>query len=63
LRLLHGDCDLPVGAHARFIGDEMELIAQLFTDELAPKAARARGNNPEKLAREVFKIIKQDHEQ
>jgi hydroxymethylbilane synthase len=63
LRLLQGDCNLPVGAHARFVGGEIELQAQLFGDDQAPKMATQRGNNPEKLAREVFKVIEQDHEQ
>jgi hydroxymethylbilane synthase len=63
LRLLEGNCELPVGAHARFSGGEIELIAQLFGDEQAPKIAAARGDDPEKLAKEVFQMIEQDHEQ
>jgi hydroxymethylbilane synthase len=63
LWLLEGNCELPVGAHARFSGAEMELLAQLFGDEQAPKMAAARGDDPEKLAREVFKMIEQNHEQ
>jgi hydroxymethylbilane synthase len=62
LRLLQGDCELPVGAHARFVDGEMELMAQLFDDREEPKMARARGSNPEKLAAEVFREIDQDHE-
>jgi hydroxymethylbilane synthase len=61
LRLLQGDCDLPVGVHARFVGDEMELRAQFFGSEEAPKTASVRGNDPEKLAEDVFKRIEQDH--
>jgi hydroxymethylbilane synthase len=57
LRLLQGDCDLPVGAHARFMNGEMELRAQLFDDALAPKMASGRGNDPEKLAGEVFRKL------
>jgi hydroxymethylbilane synthase len=63
LRLLHGDCNLPVGAHARFSGCEMELRAQFFGDKQAPKMAAKRGNDPEILAREVFKMIEQNREQ
>jgi hydroxymethylbilane synthase len=58
LRLLQGDCDLPVGTHARAIGGELELRVQLFTDEEAPKMASARGRDPTKLAEEVFQEIR-----
>ena len=61
LRLLQGDCDLPVGVHARFMNGEMALRAQLFGDALAPKMASGRGNDPEKLAAEVFRKL--EHEQ
>jgi hydroxymethylbilane synthase len=61
LRLLQGDCDLPVGVHARFMNGEMELRAQLFGDSPAPKMASGRGNNPEKLAGKVFRKL--EHEQ
>jgi hydroxymethylbilane synthase len=54
LRLLQGDCDLPVGVHARFVDGEMELRTQVFGDAVAPETASGRGNNPEKLAAEVF---------
>ncbi|PYK71494.1 MAG: hydroxymethylbilane synthase, partial [Verrucomicrobia bacterium] len=33
LRLLQGDCDLPVGVHARFMNGVMELQAQVFGDK------------------------------
>jgi hypothetical protein len=39
------------------------LVAQLFGNEEAPKMASGRGNDPQKLAKEVFKKIEQDHEQ
>jgi hydroxymethylbilane synthase len=57
LRLLQGNCDLPVGVHARFMNGEMELRAQLFGDSPAPKMPSGRGNDPEKLAREVFERL------
>jgi porphobilinogen deaminase len=60
LRLLQGDCDLPVGVHARFVNREMELRAQLFGDAPVPKMASARENDPEKLAGEVFKRLKHE---
>jgi hydroxymethylbilane synthase len=63
LRLLQGDCELPVGAHARFVNREIELVAQLFGEGETPKMTSARGNDPERLAREVFAKIEQDHEQ
>jgi hydroxymethylbilane synthase len=61
LRLLHGDCDLPVGVHARFMNGELELRAQLFADAPAPKMAGGRGNDPEELAGAVFRKL--EHEQ
>ena len=57
LRLLHGDCDLPVGVHARFVNREMELRAQVFGDGLIPQTAVARGSDPEKVAAEVFQNL------
>jgi len=61
LRLLQGDCDLPVGVHARFMNGVMELQAQVFGDAPAPKMATGRGNDPEELAGEVFRKL--EHEQ
>jgi hydroxymethylbilane synthase len=61
LRLLHGDCDLPVGVHARFMNGELELRAQLFDDAPAPKMASGQGNDPEELAGAVFRKL--EHEQ
>ena len=63
LRLLQGDCDLPVGVHARFMNGEMELHAQVFGDAPAPKMASGRGNDPEELAGEVFRKLEHDQEQ
>jgi hydroxymethylbilane synthase len=59
LRLLQGDCDLPVGVHARFVKGELELRAQVFENEPAPKTAMERGGDPEKLAADVFRQIEQ----
>jgi hydroxymethylbilane synthase len=60
LRLLQGDCDLPVGVHARFMKGEMALRVQLFGDALAPKTASGRGDDPEKLAGEVFRKLERE---
>jgi len=60
LRLLQGDCDLPVGVHARFMKGEMALRVQLFADALAPKTASGRGDDPEKLAGEVFRKLERE---
>ncbi len=61
LRLLHGDCDLPVGAHARVMSGEMELCVQLFGDKEMPIMASGRGTDPEELARKVFEAIEHDY--
>ena len=58
LRRLHGDCDLPVGAHARCLNTEIELRVQVFGEETAPKMASARGRDPEQLGTEVFRKIR-----
>ena len=60
LRLLQGDCDLPVGVHARFMKGEMALRVQLFGDALAPKTASGRGSDPEKLAGDVFRKLERE---
>ncbi|PYL90816.1 MAG: hydroxymethylbilane synthase [Verrucomicrobia bacterium] len=60
LRLLQGDCDLPVGVHARFMKGKMALRVQLFGDALAPKTASGRGSDPEKLAGEVFRKLERE---
>ena len=60
LRLLQGDCDLPVGVHARFMKGEMALRVQLFGDALAPKTASGRGGDPEKLAGDVFRKLERE---
>jgi hydroxymethylbilane synthase len=53
LRLLHGDCNCPVGVLAIIEGDRMKLRAQLFTDQsAAPREAEVEGvhNERERLA-------------
>jgi hydroxymethylbilane synthase len=44
LRLLHGDCNCPVGVLATIEGDTMQLKAQLFTDQSAtPRKGEVEG--------------------
>jgi hydroxymethylbilane synthase len=53
LRLLHGDCNCPVGVLATIEGDKMKLRAQLFTDQsAAPREAEVEGtpNERQRLA-------------
>ena len=48
LRLLHGDCNCPVGVLATIEGDKIKLRAQLFTDEsTAPREAEVEGTRKE----------------
>ncbi len=48
LRLLHGDCNCPVGVLATIDNDRMKLRAQLFTDQsAAPREAEADGTRDE----------------
>jgi hydroxymethylbilane synthase len=48
LRLLHGDCDCPVGVLATMEGDRMKLRAQLFTDQsAAPREGEVEGTHDE----------------
>jgi hydroxymethylbilane synthase len=57
LRLLQGDCDLPVGALALSMNGRIELSAQLFTDQLEPRMAFASGTDPARVAAQVFSQI------
>ena len=48
LRLLHGDCNCPVGVLATIDNDRMKLRAQFFTDQsAAPREAEADGTRDE----------------
>jgi hydroxymethylbilane synthase len=48
LRLLHGDCNCPVGVLATIESDKMKLRAQLFTDQsAAPCEADVKGSHNE----------------
>jgi len=61
LRLLNGDCDSPVGVHARMqVSPEMLLQAQVFEREkiaLRAGAVIGRRENPEALAAELIKEL------
>jgi hydroxymethylbilane synthase len=53
LRLLEGDCDLPVGVHATMTNEKLRLQAQVFAEgTLAPQVGAVTGESaqPEKLA-------------
>ena len=57
LRLLHGDCNCPVGVLATIEGNKMKLRAQLFTDQsAAPREAEVEGvhNEREGLAGQLL---------
>lgn len=59
LRLLHGDCDSPVGVRARIEDAELTLCAQVFaTDKSAPHVGTAAGprEDPERVA---VKLVEQ----
>ena len=57
LRLLQGNCDLPVGALALSVNGQIELSAQLFTEQIEPKMASASGTDPQRVAAQVFSQI------
>ena len=57
LRLLHGDCNCPVGVLATIKSDKMKLRAQLFTDQSAsPLESDVEGscNEGERLAEQLL---------
>jgi hydroxymethylbilane synthase len=57
LRLLHGDCNCPVGVLATINGDKMKLRAQLFTDQSASpweSDVEGRCNEGERLAERLL---------
>jgi hydroxymethylbilane synthase len=61
LRLLHGDCNCPVGVLATIEGDKMKLRAQLFTDQsAAPWEAEVEGspNDGERLALQLLNVLR-----
>ncbi len=59
LRLLNGDCDSPVGVQARMMGDRLQIRAQVFGEEEAPRMATTSGSSmePELVAGELMKKI------
>ncbi len=58
LRLLGGDCQMPVGARATLENGTLHLRAILFGEEgESPREADAQGAEPEALAREVFEML------
>jgi hydroxymethylbilane synthase len=62
LRLLHGDCNFPVGVLASISNGKMKMRAQVFEGESrAPQKAEAEGpfEEGEKLAAELLRMIEQ----
>jgi hydroxymethylbilane synthase len=60
LRLLNGDCDLPVGVATAFNGESLRMRAIVFgADDVPPATAEAEGTSeaPEELARRVFSLL------
>jgi hydroxymethylbilane synthase len=55
LRLLGGSCDLALGAHARVLQGMIALSAVLA--EGAPRRARARGSDPQAVARDAARDL------
>jgi hydroxymethylbilane synthase len=61
LRLLHGDCNCPVGVLATIEGDKMKLRAQLFTDQsAAPRESEVEGahDEGERLAADLLDLLR-----
>jgi hydroxymethylbilane synthase len=58
---LGGDCDLPAGAHAVLVGDEIELVGMLATlDGRVLIRERRLGRDPEPLGRSVARFLLDD---
>ena len=60
LRLLEGDCDSPVGVHAKMTNQKLRLQAQVFAEgSLAPQAGGVTGESaqPEELAAELMEKL------
>jgi hydroxymethylbilane synthase len=61
LRLLHGDCNCPVGVQAIIDSQKMKLKGQLFGDQsAAPREAEVEGarNEGEHLASELLRLMR-----
>ena len=56
LRLLDGDCNLPVGARTALHGAELSMEAIVF-DGAGAHTGQARGDDPERVANELFRMI------
>jgi hydroxymethylbilane synthase len=60
LRLLNGDCTLPVGVRTQLVGDRIFMEAVVFGDEgTEPRVARDDGDaaDPEAVARGIFRQL------
>jgi hydroxymethylbilane synthase len=63
LSRLHGDCNFPVGVHARISNEKMKLCAQVFKGESpSPRQAEVEGapDEGEQLAAELLRKVEQD---
>jgi hydroxymethylbilane synthase len=59
LRLLHGDCNSPVGVLAKIDDGKMKLRAQVFDQGLAPLEGKVEGERAdgERLAAQLLRQI------
>ncbi len=58
LRLLDGDCDLPVGARTALREGRIAMRAIVFDGENAsPRTGEAEGDDPERVANDLFHIL------
>ena len=60
LRLLDGDCDLPVGARTALAGDHLAMEAIVFGEDGAPPrtgATEGSASAPEALAEKLFRML------
>lgn len=59
LRLLNGDCNLPVGAQTRLINSQLQMKVVLFTEKPEPLVAEITGDAsaPEELAARLFEAL------
>ena len=61
LKVLEGDCETAVGAHARIDGDKITLEAELFSLDGSQRFYEKKSSeiiNAESLGKEVGKILK-----
>jgi len=58
LRLLNGDCNLPVGARTSLRDTRLSMKAIVFDEAGAlARTGEAQGDDPERVANELFRMI------